>query len=123
MNRSRPDEALATAAEIGGLGPAGASGLLAVLFPNDFGAVDQFVVDALYRVTGLPERTQVASLHARLFPEQHGLGNSVRALQLGDAAWLVGILRRQARDLNARFHSTDWTPRRVDMALWGDRRP
>jgi hypothetical protein len=43
-------KALERAGYIKGLGPAGASGLLSVLFPKWFGTVDRFVVNALLRV-------------------------------------------------------------------------
>jgi hypothetical protein len=41
---------------IRGLGIAGASGLLSVLFPEYFGTVDQFVVMSLLCINGLKER-------------------------------------------------------------------
>jgi hypothetical protein len=47
--------ALRVACQIPGLGTAGASGLLALMYPRDFGTVDQFVVNALRQVDGLPE--------------------------------------------------------------------
>jgi hypothetical protein len=122
MDRDDIAEALQVAGRIPGLGPAGASGLLAVLFPSQFGTVDQFVVDALFHVHDLPEHDWLEPVHTRLFPKQHGephrLPGQIRA---ADAVMLIRILRRQASDLNDRFHSTFWTPRRVDMALWGDR--
>ena len=45
--------------QIRGLGYAGASGLLAVLFPKSFGTADKFVVKALCKIVSLPERPQV----------------------------------------------------------------
>src|SRR5215470_3853564 len=74
---------LAIACEIKGLGPAGGSGLLAVLFPDAFGTADQFVVKALRGVPDLPE----SSALARMRPAQ---------LTLTDAAILIAIMRRQA---------------------------
>ena len=47
---------LEAADEIRGLGTAGASGLLSLMYPHKFGTVDQFVVKALSQVDGLPER-------------------------------------------------------------------
>lgn len=52
-------QGLLTASRIRGLGIAGASGLLAVLFPQYFATVDQFVVMALNSVEGLPERNMI----------------------------------------------------------------
>jgi len=71
---------------IRGLGTAGASDLLAVLFPNDFGTVDQFVVRALERVPDLPRRSDIA----RTKPEN---------LRVVDGIVLVEIMRDKARDL------------------------
>jgi hypothetical protein len=45
---------LETASEIRGLGIAGASGLLALMYPKTFGTIAQFAVKALRQVQGLP---------------------------------------------------------------------
>jgi hypothetical protein len=97
--------ALATVCEIGGLGPAGGSGLLSLLFPTSFGTVDQFVVKALCEVPSLPERSRVQ----RMQPE---------GLTIADGEVLTQIMRDKARSLNAALHSDRWTPRRIDMVLW-----
>lgn len=107
MDHGDVEGALTAATAIRGLGPAGGSGLLAVLFPRDFGTVDVFVVEALRQVKGLPEHGHLMRMGSQL--------------TLRDAALLIRILRRQGDDLNTRFTSQFWTPRRVDMALWGDR--
>ena len=86
------------------LGPAGASGLLSLLFPEDYGTVDQFVVKALEVVADLPERDRVQ-------------GMKPDSLSDLDAAVLLEILRRKARELRETLGG-DWTPRQVDMALW-----
>jgi len=54
--------AIERAQYIKGLGPAGGSGLLAVLFPTQFGTADKFVVKALVGVRALPERGQVRKM-------------------------------------------------------------
>ncbi len=99
------EECLSIVSKIRGLGPAGASGLLAILFPHYFGTVDQFVVKALLKVEKLRERNIVE----RMKPE---------SLTISDASVLVGILRKQARYLNTHFQTDDWTPRKIDMVLW-----
>jgi hypothetical protein len=96
---------LAVALSIRGLGTAGASGLLAVLFPAQFGTVDQFAVKALVKISELPERDRVAAMN----PE---------SLKLSEGAVLIRIMRRKAADLNRAFSTTEWTPRKVDMVLW-----
>ena len=55
-------ECLETAKQIPGLGTAGASGLLAIMYPQNFGTVDQFVVKALWEVGGLPEEAAVSKM-------------------------------------------------------------
>ena len=53
---------LEVAKKIHGLGIAGASGLLALIYPQKFGTVDQFVVKALREVNGLPEAAELAQM-------------------------------------------------------------
>ena len=96
---------LSIARRIPGLGVAGASGLLAVLFPGDFGTVDQFVVYALRDISDLPEKDRVRAMR----PE---------SLSQTDAICLMEIFGRQAKALNRRFRTSCWTPRKVDKVLW-----
>lgn len=93
------------ASRIKGLGTAGASGLLSILLPRQFGTVDQFVVKALREVQGLPE---VDALK-KMTPEN---------LKSRDGAILIAIMRRQADVLNESFRTNVWTPRKIDMVLW-----
>lgn len=99
-------DCLAVANRISGLGPAGASGLLAVLFPADFGTADQFAVKALFQIPDLPEKVSVDSI------------KNPESLKLAESVLLVQIMRRKAADLNALFSTDTWTPRKVDMILW-----
>jgi len=96
---------LKTAQQIRGLGTAGASGLLAVLFPNYFATVDQFVVKALCEVKLLPEKEVIKGMN----PEQ---------LTIKDGVILTSIMRNKANELNENFSSNQWTPRKVDIVLW-----
>lgn len=96
---------LKVAKEIRGLGTAGASGLLALMYPQNFGTVDQFVVKALGQINGLPE----AAALARMKPE---------ALTIPDGVLIIGILQRKAADNNRVFKSNAWTPRKLDKVLW-----
>lgn len=107
VDRADIRSALEVAHQIRGLGVAGASGLLAVLFPQDFGTVDRFVCQALATV---PE------FRDRLPPEQRW-----ERLSLKDAVTLIALFREIAQTLNARFGSAFWTPRKVDMVCWGCR--
>jgi hypothetical protein len=96
---------LNAAYKIKGLGPAGASGLLAVLFPRHFGTADQFVVKALCSVTCLPESEKIHKMKPENLTPKH-------------AALLVQVMRTKSSELNALFSSDTWTPRKVDMILW-----
>jgi len=96
---------LKAACEIRGLGTAGASGLLAVLFPAYFGTVDQFAVKALRKIPGLQESSSVAAMD----PD---------SLKVKDGCILIRIMRRKAEELNRTFSTRKWTPRKVDMVLW-----
>jgi hypothetical protein len=98
-------KALVTAQQIRGLGTAGASGLLALMHPNVFATVDQFVVKALAQVRALPEALALTKMHPK-------------SLSIANAIVLIGIMRRQAAALNQRFRSDFWTPRKVDQVLW-----
>jgi hypothetical protein len=98
---------LKIANSIKGLGTAGASGLLAVLFPTHFGTVDQFVVKSLLEINSLPERSKILSMK----PEQ---------LNINDAFVLIEIMRQKAKGLNQKFNYL-WTPRKIDMILWSIR--
>lgn len=96
---------LRIASKIHGLGIAGASGLLSLLYPQHFGTVDQFAVKALREVDGLPESTRLAKMNEN-------------SLTLADGACLIEIMRAKARSLAAQFGDPGWTPRKVDMILW-----
>lgn len=97
--------ALTVTKEIKGLGTAGASGLLALLFPGKFATVDQFVVKALRKAPSLPER----ELLDRMNPE---------SLSLQDGIILIKIMKRKADELNNLFKTNYWTPRKIDIILW-----
>lgn len=98
-------QCLSVASLIRGLGIAGASGLLAVLFPEQFGTVDQFVVKALAKIPELPERDLIAAM-------------SPESLKLSEGTILIRIMRRKAVELNRASSLLQWTPRKVDMVLW-----
>ena len=101
---------LEIAGAIRGLGPAGASGLLANLFPKWFGTADQFVVKGLCEVKSVPERSRLLAI----LPHSDSLTDD-------DAMLLIAIMRRKARELNELFDTDEWTPRKIDMNLWAVR--
>lgn len=93
------------ASGIRGLGIAGASGLLSILFPKYFATVDQFVVKSLLRVNNLEEYNVIKQMK----PEN---------LNSRDAEVLIKIIRDKANELNNKFNADVWTPRKIDKVLW-----
>lgn len=100
--------ALKAADEIRGLGISGASGLLAIIYPQIYATVDRFVVESLTEVQDLPEASRIAKMRST-------------ALTLKDAMLLIEVMRRQAVVLNKVLDTCTWTPRKIDMVLWATR--
>ena len=90
---------------IKGLGIAGASGLLSLLFPKYFGTVDQFVVYRLLELENLDKH----SFLLKMKPE---------SLTLKDGVILIEIMKNKANELNTLFQTDKWTPRKIDKILW-----
>ena len=101
-------EGLRIASSIHGLGIAGASGLLAVLYPHYFGTVDQFVVKALCEIDNLPESGFIKKIN----PDN---------LTIQDAVLLIKIMNYKAAELNNIFNTSKWMPRDIDKILWAVR--
>ena len=99
---------LLIAKEIHGLGVAGSSGLLSLMYPNDFGTVDQFAVKALCQISNLPESKDLIKMN----PDN---------LTLKNGKDLINIMRGKAKENNAIFGTDYWTPRKIDMILWASR--
>ena len=91
--------------EIKGLGTAGGSGLLSLIYPRHFATVDQFVVKALCKIPDLTHRDLVEGMN----PE---------GLSLKDGVILIEVLREKVGELNAALGTVDWTVRKLDMVLW-----
>jgi hypothetical protein len=75
------------------------------MFPQHFGTVDQFVVNALGQINELEQATTLKKMHRE-------------DLDINDGVCLIKIMRNNAADNNRRFNSNFWTPRRMDMILW-----
>jgi hypothetical protein len=103
---------LSTATEIKGLGIAGASGLLSLMYPEHFGTVDQFAVKALAQIENLPETSAISKMNKK------NKNGDPKQLRLPDGVLLVDIYTRKAKELNHLLDSTEWTPRKIDMVLW-----
>ncbi|MBR1618365.1 hypothetical protein IJ674_00555 [bacterium] len=96
---------LRTTHRIKGLGVAGASGLLSLLFPKYFGTVDQFVVQRLLEVENLKEHSLLEKMKQDNLTEK-------------DGTILIEIMREKANKLNKKFKTSEWTPRKIDKILW-----
>ena len=105
MDRSKATDMLTVVSQIKGLGIAGASGLLSILFPEQYGTVDQFVVLALLTIDELPEHDRLGKMKPEF-------------LSLKDGVLLEEIMRQKALELNQKFQTNRWTPRKIDMVLW-----
>jgi hypothetical protein len=103
--KNQMDKCLKIANEIRGLGPAGASGLLAVLFPQHFGTADQFVVKRLQEIDHPIYKKALECMN----PE---------GIKIKDCVILEEIMKEKARELNKKFQTDFWTPRKIDMILW-----
>ena len=90
---------------IRGLGTAGASGLLSVLFPKNFGTVDQFVVKRLCEFSQYENDPLIRGIN----PE---------GITLTQAVMLEKILTNKADSLNKANRINYWTPRKIDKVLW-----
>jgi hypothetical protein len=102
--------------QVRGLGYAGASGLLAVLFPKWFGTADKFVVKALCEIEVLPKRQELLAMIRK-----DSKGKESVSVNEKDAVLLIDIMRSKAIELNGMFGTDEWTPRKIDMILWGIR--
>lgn len=107
---------LSLAKEIGGLGVAGASGLLSLLYPDEFGTVDEFLVLALGKVGDLPEASRLQEMIRRI--EAGKQSKSSFSISITAGVMLEQILRRKSSENNKAFGSSFWTPRELDKVLW-----
>lgn len=110
------DWCLRMATNIGGLGIAGASGLLALMHPAHFGTVDEFLVLALSEVESLPERPVLLVQADRI--KRSKKENKSYSITQKVGVLLIEIMRRKALDNNQKFNSDFWTPRQIDKILW-----
>jgi len=109
-------KSLKIATSIGGLGVAGASGLLSLIYPGDFGTVDEYLILALASIHSLPEHNELADLKKRI--ERSKAKNTSFAISERAGVMLIAIMRRKSEENNNHFSSSDWTPRRIDKVLW-----
>ena len=99
------EDCITATMEIRGLGIAGASGLLSILFPSEFGGVNEFIITLLRGVDGIGYGYDLAKMNTNI-------------LTAKDGVVLTKIYREKANELNARFETDFWTPRKIDKVLW-----
>ncbi len=99
------EKSLEILCKIHGLGPSGASGLLALLYPTLYGTVDQFVIKALKQIDEFRELKFV----------------KLNDFTIDVTVFIIDILKRKAEALNGLFETDFWTPRKIDMVLWAYR--
>jgi hypothetical protein len=108
---------LELARAIGGLGIAGASGLLALMYPEYFGTVDEFLVLALAQVAGVPEQSRLQDLARKIEDSKKPKGKPF-SIEVSVGVMLIQILRRKAKENNDWFKTSFWTARKIDKVLW-----
>ncbi len=86
---------------IHGLAVAGASGLLALVYPEEFGTVDRKVTEALQQI-GLPEVMKA----------------NPKKISIEEAETMIEVMRVKALELNRMFRTNKWRPRLIDRVLW-----
>ena len=96
---------LQAAGEIYGLGVAGASGLLALLFPSYFGTVDEMVVRALLTCDEYRDDAIIKAIN----PQD---------IKRKDAVYLIEQFKKKAHELNVLSNEYCWRPRDIDVILW-----
>jgi hypothetical protein len=111
---------LSTAMEIKGLGISGASGLLSLMYPVNYGTVDQFLVKALKNIQELPESDLFELQKIKLIKPKRP-GDEIYDIKLKNGIFLIEIMRRKAKSNNEIFSTNYWTPRKIDMILWSTR--
>jgi len=111
---------LSTAMEIKGLGIAGASGLLSLMYPVIYGTVDQFLVKALKNIQGLPESDLFELQKIKLIKTKKP-DDEIYDIKLKNGIFLIDIMSRKAKSNNEIFRTNVWTPRKIDMILWSTR--
>lgn len=52
--------------------------------------------------------------------EEHHLLEKINPdnISLKEGVLLIGIMREKATELNNKFNTEDWTPRKIDKILW-----
>lgn len=76
-----------------------------MLFPKNFGTVDQFLVKALQSIEGIKEEEIL---------------NMIKPtnITLLDGVKLIEIMKDKANTLNIINKTNYWTPRHIDKVLW-----
>ncbi len=104
-DKTKLKESLEILCKIHGLGPSGASGLLALLYPTLYGTIDQFVIKSLQQLDDFPELKFIN-------PDNPSVEVVV---------FIIEKLQKKAEDMNRLFKTNFWTPRKLDKVMWASR--
>ena len=106
MDHANIEHCIKVALQISGLGiDGGASGLLAVLFPEDFGTVDNHTFELLKSIPSLND-------------DLRSIAHKGQLTTADDCAILIDIMRKKTKLLNEQFPNLNWNPRKFDMVIW-----
>lgn len=103
---------------VGGMGIPVASGCLALLFPEHFGTLDRFCLRASLTVEGNTITDYLRVTEDVTRNPDHFFDKYEDALRLHVAKLITMLYREKARDLNAKYSTDVWTPRRVEKVVW-----
>jgi hypothetical protein len=111
---------LTIAMKIKGLGIAGASGLLSLMYPHIYGTVDQFVVKALKKMNKLSQSdsSELNEIKLNKPNKPNKPGEETYNIKISNGVFLIDFMTRKAKELNEKYYTNYWTPRKIDMILW-----
>lgn len=112
---------LEIATTIDGFGIPSGSGLLAVLYPEHFGTIDQLILRAFREIPHVNQEYQLDSrTHSN---NEYFSGKKTDRARLRLAEELIDLFIQRAAENNNLFGTSMWTPRKVEMALWTTQHP
>ncbi|MDT2738216.1 hypothetical protein P7H00_13990 [Enterococcus pseudoavium] len=105
FNLSDTPMGLTIVTKIKGLGVAGGSGLLSLLFPSFFGTVDEQAIKALLATEQYKDDPILNKI-------------KTQDIKIKEGVYLNNIYQKKSHELNQLFGSYCWTPRDIDVILW-----
>ncbi|MGI9462239.1 MAG: hypothetical protein ACR2NY_06690 [Alphaproteobacteria bacterium] len=109
-NQADAQTMIALTREIDGLAVPAGSGFLALLLPKLYGTVDRYIVENIKVIEPFKNHPLIKYI-------------KLTAIDNTDFESLTKIFRNKADELNKKFSTNDWTPRKIDKVLWAIRQP